>query len=119
MTDVPEMVKQLAQAICAASGYEDPDAQTDVYWRNRAGEITVKPGDPHWHLFVKQARAAIEAHEAALAAAGLVIVPREPTEAMCEAEETKRWVRHCANHENGGWAYAIYRAMIAAAPKRP
>lgn len=42
--------------------------------------------DTIWRDWETAARAAIAAHTAALAAAGYVIVPREPTEAMLEAK---------------------------------
>ena len=62
------------------------------------------------------ARAAITAHRAALAAAGLVIAPKEPTEAMIEAIRSP--------HRRPGWSDAgyvelvceLFGKMIAAAP---
>lgn len=64
--------------------------------KERAGEITV-------------------VLQSALAAAGLVVVPREPTDAMCDAARA----RHDADDRDAD-KYALYRsigrAMIAAAP---
>lgn len=58
-------------------------------------------------VFRNQAQLAIEAHKAALADAGLVIVPREPTNKMREAG-FKRLIDRKTN------AYGIWQAMIKA-----
>ena len=67
-------VERVARALCAAAG-NNPD-----------GRVRRSDADPQWELvwawWEDEARTAIEAHKAALADAGLVIVPREPTKAM-------------------------------------
>ncbi len=68
-----ELVDRVARALCEADNYPPDDCHAD--------------GTPQWHGWKPEARAAIAAHEAALKDAGLVIVPREPTEAMQEAAE--------------------------------
>lgn len=71
-------------------------------------------GDSELEFAHMNARAMIEAHGAALAAAGFVIVPREPTEAMLSA------VHFSADAEfHGASPDYAWRAMIAAAPKDP
>jgi len=64
------------------------------------------------------ARAAIAAHEAALSAAGLVIVPQEPTEATINAGADLIWARIC-NDQTGCNAHALlmWRAMLAASAR--
>jgi hypothetical protein len=78
--------------------------------------------DRVWPEFVPEARAALAAHEAALAEAGMVIVPREPTKAMLGAGADLIWTRVC-NDQNGCNAHALlaWRAMIDATnqKKRP
>ena len=61
---------------------------------------------PAWIFYTPDAEAAITAHLAALADAGMVVVPREPTEAMQHAGRQSLRV-------NG--FYGTYKAMIAAA----
>ena len=56
------------------------------------------------------AKAAIEAHEKALEAQGLVIVPREPNEAMIEAG----YGRPVFDDEVKANMVAIWQAMLAA-----
>ena len=96
MTD---MRGEVARAICRVNGGED--------CRNCDGEIqrfkgVDGRGRKHQRRrpcpYREDAKAAIEAHEKALEAEGLVIVPREPTEAMVHAGRypmtstvTERW----------------------------
>ena len=87
MTDtVPPKVESVARALAGAStaGVKDPATVLRIY-----------------------ARAAIEAHETALADAGLVIVPREPTEAMLRASRSVDYEEKSRSNS--------YRAMIRAA----
>lgn len=49
------------------------------------GRADLSPEHPGWAEYIHQAAAAIEAHKAALAEAGFVIVPQEPTDAMIDA----------------------------------
>jgi hypothetical protein len=58
------------------------------------------------HLSENTFDTAIDAFEAALESAGLVLVPREPTEAMLDVAE---------NWNTRGTGREIYRAMIEAA----
>ncbi len=72
MTTTPEMVESVARAI-----YE---RLTGGSWDDlhlKGLKLAFVEG-----MYRDVARAAIEAHEAALAAAGLVIVPKEPTKRM-------------------------------------
>ena len=66
----------------------------------------------HWSVeYIEHALAAMSralaAHEAAIKDAGMVVVPREPTEAMINDEGT--WAYQTAEDAAG-----VYRAMIAA-----
>lgn len=62
------------------------------------------------HHYALAAEKAIEARDAYLEKNGLVVVPAEPTEAMVKAG--------CVTWDtDGGVAYDIYEAMIAAAQK--
>ena len=60
---------------------------------------------------MRTTKAAIEAHEAALEAEGLVIVPREPSEAMQRAVYICSMVPPGMTEEH---ARCLYRAMLAA-----
>ena len=60
------------------------------------------------------ANAAIDAYEAALESAGLVLVPRDPTEAMLEAGDKVLWHDVDLQLTHEVWE-RVYRAMIAAA----
>jgi hypothetical protein len=62
-----KIVEAVARAICISQEL-DPDLPSYGH-----------PGGPAWQYYLPEARAAIEAHTAALADAGFVIVPREPT----------------------------------------
>ena len=55
------------------------------------------------------AKAAIEAHEKALEAQGLVIVPREPTDEMLEADDQKDGRGYAS-----GYYREVWQAMLAA-----
>lgn len=82
MTATPEKVAQVARAVEA-----ELDRGFDSWlerWSSPAGIYEDAPPPPSRHKTAPAqiARAAIEAHEAALEAAGLVIVPREPTDEM-------------------------------------
>lgn len=120
MTTTPEMVESVARAVYGK--------RPDFYevWEHTT---TSEPGkelvrkEESWedaHPGSRDdcrdiARAAIAAHESALAAAGLVIVPREPTEAMQLAGHRA----HTGSRGAGRGFYfdtaKIYRAMNAAA----
>lgn len=58
---------------------------------------------------IKMASSAIEAHKAALEDAGLVIVPRKPTDAMCRVA--------AGSADDFGHNGDMWRAMIAEALK--
>lgn len=120
--DTPEMVERVGKAIVETlETCGDADIQAGV------GTIFGLGSAPGREAFIEMlARAAIEAHEAALAAAGLVIVPREPTEAMIAAgtwadipggRHGESTFRESSIDEAD--APVIYRAMIGAAPERP
>ncbi len=78
MTPSPEMIGAVARAL-ATEDYGrdiwDELAETEGEADNRIEG----PSNSH-DLYRNQARAAITAYEAALEAAGFVVVPREPTE---------------------------------------
>ena len=57
--------------------------------------------------YANRAFVALAAHEAAIKDAGMVVIPREPTEAMINDEGT--WAYQTAEDAAG-----VYRAMIAA-----
>ncbi len=99
MTAAPEKVESVARAL-----YEAQCGPLDS-WLN----LCMKTGARNrWD---RLARAAIKAHEAALADAGLVIVPREPTEAMKLAGA--RSIRDTMGHANHTMrAGACHQAML-------
>lgn len=103
MSNSPEIVEHVARALEA--DFADP-----------AWDDLAETAREAWR---ESARAAIAAHIAALAAAGYVIVPREPTEAMIEASnreidfrDNADWDGRKSHLSSGAW-----RAMIDAAPK--
>ena len=71
MTD---MLSVVARAICKARGH-NPNRRHEEYGQSSHGYW-------EWELYDKEAKAAIAAHENALEAQGLVIVPREPNKEM-------------------------------------
>ena len=85
-----EMIERVARAIAgpmASAPWEDV------------------PGKRVWEMYTTHASAAIAAHKAALAEAGLVIRPRQPTTAM-------QIIGNQAIQEEKSAGY-VYRAMIA------
>jgi hypothetical protein len=90
MVDLREL---LARAICFADHLDRFDASASINYQ-----------DKHQHCFVPHADAII----AALDAAGLVVVPREPTPRMIEVG--------CEYVEFINTASDAYRAMLAASP---
>lgn len=81
MTDVPEMVERVARAMATRVRYKIDEGNPAI--GRRPGYLVYT--EEAWQQLAEGAIAAIEAYEAALAAAGLVIVPREPTELMLDA----------------------------------
>ena len=67
-------------------------------------------------LFLSQAEAAIQAHEAALEAKGLVIVPRVPSKAMVNkgSEGLDAYYHGAKDAPCEGSITACYKAMLAA-----
>ena len=76
MTDMQEMVARAIAGICNDKGQE------------LASKCEMQAPPIPWQAFEREAKAAIEAHEKALEAEGLVIVPREPTEYMTHLGES-------------------------------
>lgn len=72
--------------------------------------------DEVWEEYLDAADAAITAHLKALADAGYVVVPREPTEAMLDAGFAAR-SKFGEAYIIEGFEADIYRAMIAASPQ--
>ena len=99
MTITPGMVERVARALAADDGL-DPDGLRPDRQRN-------------WEPYCSNARAVIKAHQAALADAGLVIVPREPRGRMLRAGHRA----HTADRGSGFYfdTQGIYSAMINAA----
>ena len=78
--------------------------------------------DIFWNGYADDAQAAITAYEKALEDEGYVVVPREPTEAMRLAGETKCRFVDRAQPDGTFWspkrrATEAYQAMISAAGK--
>jgi hypothetical protein len=73
-------------------------AAETAYCRTQAGDL------PQTRIFENVADAVL----AEIAAAGMVLVPKEPTEAMLEAVTPFPGERHSTR--------AVYRAMLSAAP---
>ncbi len=71
--------ERVARAICLSLGH-NPLGRLEV------GDETIW----RWEAYQPAARAAIEAYKAALADAGMVIVPEEPTEAMLDSGGRER-----------------------------
>ena len=85
------------------------------------GGFPIPPFKDDNGFYRDMARAAIEAHKAALEDAGLVIVPREPTRAMIQASEdgdneNERQVL-AGETERAWYSEDDYKAMIAEALK--
>jgi hypothetical protein len=76
-----------------------------------ADEEGLRPTE-HSRRWVRQAKAVLTAIEAN----GLVVVPREPTEAMIEAGEDQEWRMHVETVLGTDRWRRVYRAMLAAAP---
>lgn len=115
MTEIPGMVERqekVARAICYAAG-------------RHCHEMHVCDRGPpckcrYWFLHNDDAGAAIAAHEAALSDAGMVIVPREPTEEMTVAAADLHTEHGNCATDYGYQAYpdemaSIWRAMVDAA----
>ena len=73
----------------------------------------LNPDMPNWHHYVSSARVALDEHKRALAEAGYVIVPREPTEAMVDAADP---ICTVDAGQQGVDPAECWRAMIAVAP---
>ena len=110
MTDKLEKV---ARAICpkVKPWMDDPDIrQSGVCDCERNVETNYGPGQTAcWMTMNDIAKAAIAAHEKALEAEGLVIVPREPTQEMRRAGAGRPM---CGDPEEV--AHYKYKAMLAA-----
>ena len=86
---------------------EDDDIEVVARYSGR----NEKDGDEHLARHIKDARA--QAALAAIEAAGFMVVPKEPTEAMVSAaDDLPDWCSYCGRPN----ATQAYRAMIAAAP---
>jgi len=114
--DETDMVSKVAGAICKAADF-----------RPICSMCPPPPGRPNdgclGSRYKREAKAAIAAHEAALEEQGLVIVPREPTEAMAAAwcklslERIRRAVESDKPRPGVGMiegAKESYKAMLAA-----
>lgn len=118
--DDSEIVEAVARAIRDGSRCGDPDSPFPCPDCDRSFE------GGNGCLLI--AHAAIAAYEAALAKAGFVIVPREPTPEMLEAGKIADWVGDIESRAGlsimpdedwqGHKRPGIWRAMLAAAPKR-
>ncbi|KKL67729.1 hypothetical protein LCGC14_2132080 [marine sediment metagenome] len=96
MTD---MLSVVARAICKARGH-NPNRRHEEYGQSSHGYW-------EWELYDKEAKAAVAAHEKALEAQGLVIVPREPTDKMKMAPRARGQIGPVGATE-------VWQAMIAA-----
>ena len=110
MTD---MIEKVARAICAADEHYGG-------WPYEKRVEEKRDGLGGREILFNEAKAAIQAHEKALEAKGLVIVPREPTNAMADKGENAlifaKDVEPPSDVPSGTWWAAIqcYQAMLAA-----
>ena len=102
MTDTPKHIQVVARALAIAEGYNPDCKATDC---GLALHRVDYADDAAWTFFVKEATDI----DAALLAAGYVVVPRKPTEAMVEAG---------LKADEDEWYFGnVYRAMIEAGQK--
>ena len=113
------MIEKVARAICISA---DPDMCVSGSGGTGQPDVCYQRA---WELHIGQAKVAIAAHEKALEAQGLVIVPREPNEEMkgagFKAGEHELWSEP-GYHEGETLTYLndeapeiIWQAMITAA----
>jgi hypothetical protein len=109
--EMNEMVERVARAIA------------DVHFRRKQhygactqDERVAWHVNKYWRNFVTDALAAIEAHNAALAESGFVIVPVATAEQIAEidedAEETIKWIEEKQNHIRQGARLATKRFRL-------
>lgn len=123
MTDIPEKVERVARAL---NKFAWASVDHHLAPANPSGaELSIKwmgyeQATKQTEQSIRDAMRAIDAHEAALAAAGLVIVPREPTGELVSAG-LEAFERRTPNGYDGPITLRIaqaYKAMVAAAPKQ-
>jgi hypothetical protein len=95
MVDLRELIARAACSDCEGAAFinSTPDSTTNEY---------------RWQDYLSTADAIL----AALYAAGLVVVPREPTEEMIAAfsDSIQFWMEECGEDAD------VYRSMLAASP---
>ena len=117
MTD---KLTEIAIAICpkVKPWMDDPDViQSGVCDCERDVETNYGPGQTAcWITMNEIAKVAIEAHEAALEAKGLVIVPMVPSKAMVQKGSAglDAYFHGAKDPPFGGSITAVYQAMLAA-----
>jgi hypothetical protein len=102
------MRERLARAMCRNDG---------MIWEDQANAMTSGSGGNDQEVYLSAADAVL----AEIAAAGMVLVPREPTEAMVEAVEKGRieFMQDPLADNDGDMVESdryIARAMLSAAP---